>query len=367
METPHKSTTQKIIEVLEARDRPFFPEDIERAIEEHNLRVEGNLTDLIQKVLEEGAERSVEVLKEFSSAFRAPLPLLEAQKALREKGVVVLRTADNATKESRLEVEFRRAYGNTIGEVVSTLHLPLPDLELPSSMELYVWSGLSYLRLGHSLTTVRGRAFFMGRSEEETEKTAEDIKTLAPFLPAMDLGGLVEAFDALMELKENEVKVEGPHILARGVDSWALRRGPILGDPELDKALLAEREVSLSFPGDVEIVLRVKWNWEWQGVGFHDLQIRWGEEVAYFGEGIDEGDEILANPLDRNPVAEAIKNRLRQEIDFFETEEWSPVLSDLSPRMQALVRVLAEQDDPLVFLAEGKLDPHVTAELFRDL
>jgi len=126
-------------------------------------------------------------------------------------------------------------------------------------------------------------------------------------------------------------------------------------------------QVNLSFPGDVEIVLRVKWNWKWEGVGFHDLQIRWGEEVAYFSEGIGEGYEMLANPLDRNPVAEAIKNKLRQEIDFFETEEWSFALSELSPRMQALVRVLAEQDDPLAFLAEGKLNPYVTAELFRDL
>ncbi len=367
MKENQKATIQKIVEVLEARTRPFFPEDIERAIEHQGLRVEGSLEDLTKEVMAEGARRSVEVLREFSGIFQVPLPLLEVEEALRKGGVVFLQTADSRTKESGLEVEFRKLYGSVIGEVVDILHLPFPNLELPRDMEVDIWSGLLYLRLGHSLTAVRGRAFFMGRSEEETEETAESVKTLAPFLPAMELEGLAEAFDALMELEKNEAKVEGPHILVRGVDSWALRRGPILGDPELDKALLAEREVSLSFPGDVEMVLRVKWNWEWRGVGFHDLRIRWGEEVAYFDEGIDEEYEMLTNLLGRNPVAEAIKNRLGREIDFFESEGWSPVLSDLSPRMRGLVRALAEQDDPLAFLAEGKLNPYVTAELFRDL
>jgi len=242
VEGNQKVAVQKIIEVLEARARPFFPEDIEGAIERCDLGVEESLEGLTREVMAEGVRRSVGALRKFSDVFQVPLPLLEVEKALRERGVVLLETT-SGVKNPGLKVEFRRAYGKTIGEVVNTLHLPLSDLELPSSMELCVWPGLSYLRLGHSLKAVRGRAFFIGRSEEETEKTAQDIKALAPFLPAMDLGGLAEAFDALMELENNEAKVEGPHILARGVDSWALRRGPILGDPELDKALLAEREV----------------------------------------------------------------------------------------------------------------------------
>jgi len=366
VEGNQKATVQKIIEVLEARARSFSPEDIEGAIERHGLGVEGSLEDLTKEVIAEGARRSVGVLREFSDVFQVPLPLLEVEKALRGGGVVFMQTT-SGVKTPGLEVEFRRLHGSTIGKVVKSLHLPLPDLQLPRDMELHAWPGMSYLRLTHSLAAVRGRAFFMGHSEEEVDKTAEKVKTLAPFLPAMDLEGLTEAFDTLMELKKGEAKVEGPHILARGEDFWALRRGAILGDPEVDKALLAEREVSLSFPGDVEVLLRVKWNWNWEGVGFHDLRIRWGEEGAYFGEGIDEGDEMLANPLDRNPVAEALKNRLRREIDFFESEGWSLFLSNLSPRMHALVRVLAEQEDPLAFLAEGKLDPHVTAEFFRDL
>jgi hypothetical protein len=363
-----KATTQRIIEVLEAKARPFLPEEIEKAIEERDLRGEGSPNQLAQEVLAEGARRGVEVLKGFSDAFQVPLPLLEAEKVLREGGVVLLERDGSRNKEPSLKVEFRKVDGSQLGRAIKTLHLPLHGPELPRDTELYVWPGLSYLRLGYSsLAAVRGRAFFMGLSEEEVEGTAEDVRALAPFLPVMDLDGLVEAFDSLMELKKDEAKVEGPHILARGERFWALRRGAILGDPEVDKALLAEREVSLSFPGDVEIVLRVKWTWEWEGVGFHDLRVRWGEEVAHFGEGIDEEDQMLANPLDRNPLAEAVRNRLRREVDFFESEGWSPALDDLSPRTQAFVRVLAEQEDPLAFLAEGRLSPHVTAELFRDL
>jgi hypothetical protein len=367
MEATQKATAQRIIEILEAKGRPFFPDEIEKAIDQHDLRVEGDPNHLVQEVLAEGTRRGVEVLKNFSDAFQVPLPLLEAEKVLQEGGVAFLERDGSRMKEPSLKVEFRKAEGSQLGRVIKTLHLPLHGPELPGDAELYVWPGLPYLRLGHSLRAVRGRAFFMGYSEKEIEKTAENIRTLAPFLPAMDLDGLVEAFGSLMELKKSEAKVEGPHILVRGVDFWALRRGPILGDPEVDTALLAEREVSLSFPGDVEIVLGVRWYWEWDGVGFHDLRIRWGEEVADFNEGADDGDGMLATPLDMNPVAEAVKNRLRREIYFFETEGWSLVLGNLSPRMLALVRVLAEQEDPLAFLAEGKLAPYVTAELFRDL
>ncbi len=367
MEGNRKATIQKIIEVLEARIRPFSPEYIEGTIEQYGFRVEGSLEDLTKEVMAEGIRRTMEVLREFSGAFQVPLSLLKVEKALREGKVAFLRTTGFKTEEPGLEVEFRKLYGSVIGEAVDILHLPLPNLKLPRDTELHLWPGLSYLRIAHSLAAVQGRAFSMGHSEEEAERAAESVKALAPFLPAMRLEGLAEAFDSLMELEKGEARVEGPHILVRGEDFWALRRGPILGDPEVDKALLAEREVSLPFPGDVEVFLRVKWNWEWERVGFHDLRIRWGEEVAYFGEGIGEEDEMLANPLYRNPVAEAVRNRLRREIDFFETEGWSLALSNLSPTMQALVRVLAEQDDPLAFLAEGKLNPYVTAELFRDL
>ncbi len=38
MEENHKTAIQKIVEVLEARARSSFPEDIERAIGERNLR-----------------------------------------------------------------------------------------------------------------------------------------------------------------------------------------------------------------------------------------------------------------------------------------------------------------------------------------
>jgi len=359
------SLAQKVTETLEAKNLPFTPEEVERAIRRHGFEVEGSLDDLIEEVVAGGVKRSVEVLRDFSDAFKVSLPLAQVEKLFWEGGWVCVRGVPP------LEVRTGGADGSLMDALRSTT--PAPSPELPKEMELHVWPGLVKLCLGDRFQAVRGRAFFKAYVEEELEKVLEDVKRLAPFLPAMGLEDLPQALERLRTLNRWEGRVEGPYVLARGAGSRTLRRGAILGDPELDAALLCEDEVVLSFPGDVEVAFRVTWYPGWNGVDLQSFRMRWGEEIVYLEEGFGEEEwraetKPLADPVEKNPVSGAIKARLEQEVYFYEIEErWSCALSQASPRMQALVAVLAEREDPLAFLAEGRLAPHVTAQFFVDL
>ncbi len=112
------------------------------------------------------------------------------------------------------------------------------------------------------------------RSEEELEKALRVAEKLEPLLSHIGLDGMAKALEALGELKEREARVEEPYVLARDEGLWLMRRGAILGDLELDKEVLLGREVSLSFPGDVEIAFRSVWNLN--RVRLDDVRLRRG-------------------------------------------------------------------------------------------
>ncbi len=359
------SVAQKVVETLEAKNLLFTPEEVERVVKGYGLTVEGGVEKLAKEVLVEGVKRSVGVVEAFCDAFKVSLPLDQIEELFWREGSVYVRGP------APLEVHTRRGDGSLIDVLRPTISSP--SLELPEKMELHVWPGRVRLRLGYPFQAVRGRAFFKGYNREELERTLEDVKRLAPFLSAMELEDLPQALEKLGTLGMWESRVEGPYVLVRKAWAWVLRRGPVFGDPELDGAVLREDRVALSFPGDVEVAFKVAWHREWDSVGLEDFRIRWGKEVVYFEEDSEEEEWRVRSRswvglTEKNPIAELIRSRLEQEVYFYEYEErWSQALSDASPRMRALVRVLAEQDDPLVFLAEGKLNPYVTAELFGDL
>jgi len=359
------TAAQKVIEILEAKNLPFTSVEVEGVIRRHSLRLEGSVGDLIEEVVAEGVKRSVGVLESFSDTFKVSLPIGQMEELFWRRGWVYVRGS------TPLEVQTRRANGS----LIDTLRPrpSIPHSELPKKIELYVRPGLVKLHLGHSLQAVRGRAFFRAYSGEELEHALEDVKRLSSFLPVMELEDLPQALERLKALDMWESCLEGPYVLARGAGVWLLRKGPVFGDPELDGMVLRGEKLTLSFPGDVEVTFRIDWYWEWEGVGLQDFRIRWGRETVYLGEdfGGEEwgGGRLLAGSLEKNPVAEAIRTRLEQKVYFYQAEEGEQdlALSGISPRMWAFLRVLAEREDPLAFLAEGKFGLHVSAELFGDL
>jgi hypothetical protein len=128
-------TTQKVIEILEAKNLPFTSIEVEGVIRRHDLRLEGSVEDLIEEVVAEGVKRSVGVLESFSDTFKVSLPIGQMEELFWRRGWVYVRGF------APLEAQTRRANGGSIDTLYPTLSTP--HSELPKKIELYVrraWS-----------------------------------------------------------------------------------------------------------------------------------------------------------------------------------------------------------------------------------
>jgi hypothetical protein len=173
-----------------------------------------------------------------------------------------------------------------------------------------------------------------------------------PFLPAIGLGDLEDAFRVLGELREGERRMEGAYVLVRGDDFWIFRRGPLFGDLALDGDILAGKEVKITFPGDVEISFVASWGLPPDPVLLFNVNIRWEEESVLF-DGEEHGFEGAL--LHKNPIVHALQEGLRAEFEFAESGEGSPYLEKVSPKMRGFLRALAYHKDPVGALAKGEL------------
>jgi hypothetical protein len=179
----------------------------------------------------------------------------------------------------------------------------------------------------------RGRVFLQARGLQEMEEAIEVARAFRPLFRAMDLADLEDLLEILAKLEHGESKVEGPHLLFREGEVWTLRTGPILSDPSLTKDFIARRQVVLSYPHGLQIALKGGF-WE-RWLQLRKLIIRWGEETVRLGEA----PALRADPPDRDPVGDMIREALRRELSEPKTER--------SPRMRALLEDLGESENPL--------------------
>ena len=354
---------ETVAQLLEDNARPFTPKEIRKAIERKGICVEGDLKAFIREVQERGLAKTREVLEVLWGFLDIP-PLDGVEEWLR----------DGASLE---------AWGSTPG---------VPDLDVAIVMDygdfrnvaqrksfsgscrqhfdLTFFSAKAGLETIHSLSFVYGvreRAALEVSSLDHLENYLERLRGLRPVLSAMGLSDLEGAVESLARLEKGESRIEGPYILAQGKSPWGgnvwvLRRGPIFGDPELDGALLIQREATLRFPGDVEFSFRV--TWKLGLMSFDRLRIRWGEEEVDFRYP----HLVSAHSLAKNPITEAIQSKLIEEIPKLEVHEKSEQFKDVpSPRMLALLKAFSKHEDPFGALAEERLLAHAKAEFFLDL
>lgn len=168
-----------------------------------------------------------------------------------------------------------------------------------------------------------------------------------------------KAFWKLERLKEGESYVEEPYVLTRNQGYWLLKRGPILGDPSLDGAILAGEPVTLSFPGG-EVSFRAWFSGD--TINLKQVSIRWAEEAV----GFDSGVHFYGYAFGKNPILEAIKTGLDRELRRLEGGAKTP-LYEASPRMLAFLRAFVNHEDPFRALADGEFCPYVVAEFFADM
>jgi hypothetical protein len=370
---------EKVIQFLEGEGLPFTWEEVGRAVERFGLGAEESpdasaKEAIVHEVISEGIRRSVAVAGKFLDLLGVPFPSrvdlshdIEAQLSWGKKvGLWCLSRKRGLHLEVTVEVP--GSVPGSVGATKRSLHLPdSKPLRAIGETALHIEPGRVVLRNSSydpELMVTKGRAFFRLRTYEPKDleglkKASRKVKALAPFLSLMGVEDLREAIEALGELEVGEIRAEGPYVLVREERSLALRRGAIFGDPQLDGALLLERNVGLTFPGGVEVSFRPCWIRLYMTL--HELKIRWKDEVFRGGEG------FLADSLLRDPITKAIRNGLQREFERLESRPSSNPLRNVSAKMLAFLRAFASHEDPFQALAEGRFQAYVTAELFADL
>jgi hypothetical protein len=326
---------EEVVEILEEDTLPFVPHGVVKVIREYGL--DGDTEALTREVLEEGVKRTMETLGKLWEVFGVSAPP-EAEAYLRED-------------------HYLRIYGDGRGVWVQgkgrDIKLSLYDLEPFERAPLifHAYPGLVVMD-DPWFMGAKGRAYFRADSAKDPEAlevSLERAQYLRPFLPAIGLGDLEDAFRVLGKLREGERCVEGAYVLVRGDDFWIFRRGPLFGDLALDGAILAGEEVKITFPGDVEISFMTSWDPPPNPVLLFNVNIRWGEESVLF-DGEEQGFEGAL--LHKNPILHAIQEGLKAEFEF---AEGSPYLEKASPKMRTFLRALAYHKDPFRALIEGDL------------
>jgi len=363
---------KQVTRILKEEHKPFELESVGQAIREFGLRANGvNVAALSAELTAEGAKEVSPITEKFLEALEIPVPPSKVEEALRRGGGVdvylpypLVDTRDFLVKlydDKSLErlgkteslhkwtSEYLHFYASPGKVGIDFAGRPGMAFQWPN---LLVWT--------------KERAFFKTDSEGGIEKAVKTAEKLESFLPHMGLDGMVEALETLRGLKRGEARVEGPYVFARNEEYWLMRRGAILGDPELDKAALLGEEVKLGFPGDVEIALRANWNLT-MAVSLWDVRFRLGEEVFELPR-----HEIgfSAHCISTSPIEWAIHRGFRTylaalaEMRDLEIEDegyqLESFLDNASPKVRALVHVLAEYQDPFRALNEGKLAPYVS-------
>jgi hypothetical protein len=225
-------------------------------------------------------------------------------------------------------------------EAVVALGFPVPFLRLPTPLSAFPRVRLTGDGRGdvevevENIFARRGKVFYTAFHVSEIPKKVEVASAFRPLFEALDLGDLGDALEALKRLEDGKAQTKGDYLLLR--DGYLLlRRGYLLGDFELDKAFLSLEEVRLPFPGGVELFLR--------GGGFErglvhlaELKVRWGGEEVRFG---DQGKWVGARANGRDPIGELVRRQVGRDLMLLDPPP--------SPRMRALLEVLAEKRRPL--------------------
>jgi hypothetical protein len=348
------NATEAIIEVLEDNLLPFTPNEV--AIAAQELGIGGNIKVLSREVLEEGVRRAMEAVRGLRETFgELPYPESTLEEHLRAGGGVAVEFSESGLPSYRLVwgggqrrgIGYKKGYLLLMGGEFS---VPTREGEFCGNFYFNAWPGVPRVHLG-KLHATRGRVFFR-EGEGGLEKALKNVRALGPLFASLGLSDLEGAMEALAKLKDGEAWTEGPYVLARDGDAYALRRGSVLGDPSLDGAVLLGREVRLSFPGDVEIAFRTRWTPDDAVLDW--AHVRLGEEEVFL-----HGRSTSVTPIHGNPLVSEMRRALVRELEGREGE--------FSPRTLAFLKAFARHEDPFGALAEGTFPLHVKAEFFLGL
>jgi hypothetical protein len=343
---------QRVIEFLEDNLLAFTRDEVAAAARE--LGIEGNIEVLSREVLEEGVRRAMEAVRGLRETF-GELPYSETAlgEHLRRGGWFTV-SLWSAEPNMRGLLLGSVGLGDESARPKENSPFFVKDIEgrFPPALLFTARPGLPVVSLPNLVAT-RERVFFRDRGRK-LEGTLKHLRALRPLFASLGLSDLEGAMEALAKLKDGEARTEGPYVLARGGEVYALRRRGILGDPRLDGAVLLGKKVSFTFPGEVEIAFKTGWDLESASLDW--VRIYFGKERVLL-----DGRTSRISPLHRDPLISELQAVLTEKLEGLEQK------GTLSPKMLALLRAIAEHEDPFGALATGRFSPYVTAEFFRDL
>ncbi len=344
-------------------------EAVPKLVRKLGPEVEGDLEAFAKEVAEEAAKETRTVLNELWGTFGISALPPEVEEAI-GNGDLVEVWYPNYWKglPERVAVETKESFYRD-GAL-----LLLPPNHPGSggfAFEVRVWAGLVEAQVqketAESHTSglvVRGEGvYFKTKDPEEVERVLEGVRYLRPFFSARGLGGLEGALEELAGLEEGEVRAKGEYVVARKGGLWVLGRGPFLGDPLLDGALLLGERVRLRSPDDVELSFRGRFRGA--VIALEEVEIRWGEGVANFGTY--RGFYAFINERDERksigPIGRAIRRGLEYEPWTFPHWTFAQYIEreggrEAPPRMVDLLWVLGKSEDPLEILRSGEVSGH---------
>jgi hypothetical protein len=315
---------ERLLQELEEGTYRFTPVGVKTAIRDLGLKVEGDLEDLVGKVLERSFRQTKEALQGLWKALEAPSPLPGVEEVLRRGGWL------QAWRSEFLEDRSVLLQLEGGGPISHSLPSHSPPL---GTFSLKAWGGRIEVWVSPALFARRERAYLRTSKPKQVELALEGAKRFRPLFEALGLADLEEAIEALLGLKDGEVRQEGPYVLVRRGRLHVLRRGSLFGDLLRDKVfLIGQRPVVLPYPHGVKIAF---WgSFSDANITLSKIEVRWRGEVARLG--ITPGG--YWNALDRNPIPSLVRQGLR----------WGrKAHPPLSPRMSALIHELGEAEDPL--------------------
>jgi hypothetical protein len=365
MATTREKMLQKVLRALkeEGYRHDTVREAVPKLVRKLDLKVEGDREAFAKEVAEEAAKKTRTILNELWGTFGISALPPEVEEAI-GNGDLVEVWYPNYWKglPERVAVEVKESFYRD-----SALLLLPPNH--PGSggfaFEVKVWAGLVEAQVQKETVeshtsglVVRGEGvYFKTKDPEEVGRVLEGVRYLKSFLSAIGLEGLEGALEELAGLEEGEVRAKGEYVVARKGGLWVLGRGPFLGDPLLDGALLLGERVRLRFPDDVELSFRGRFRGA--VIALEEMEIRWREDVVNFGTYrgfyafINEREPI-------GPIGRAIRRGLEYEPWTF--ARYMERGREASSMMKALFRVLREDEDPLRNLRSGEVSGRAKME-----
>jgi hypothetical protein len=200
----------------------------------------------------------------------------------------------------------------------------------------------------------QNRAFLHAPDLKGVKETLRWAKSLRSFLSALGLGDLERALLALAKLRDGDIRMEGPYLLARRGNLRVLRRGLLLQNPALDGAFLTGQGVALFYPKGLGVTFRGEF--VENQIGLRDLRVWWGWKAAHIGDV----SGWSWNVLEEGFLGELIRRGLAWPGEPSNAEKYPAKLRAL---IEGLSESLDESENPLALLNGNDLHSRIALHL----